>query len=304
MHSQIDSDRKPLDSQSSPKTEFKLVVSKLSHNIPAVKPPKFLFPATTGVLGMLLGLKLAQPLSIPGNDDGASSTAGSSDEVRSVDDTSLDKSTANHRTRTRAQERAADRKPKEPRVSIPVKSLVEGLKKSELSYSSQFDCLEDCMDKTLILLGTTTKEQEEVRNLIQNSKAEILAAEQSHLKLGDVTADVVHMDTSGMRGPVEEIIGKTKSGIRDALPNDLADCLIQSISWDKYYPVDAYTRLEIDRDPSGRLMAWVRNSQRGSGSVVNNHFKDDGTPLPTDQIFPDRWKPLLKGVAILPKDAN
>lgn len=272
------------------------------HSILAVKSPQFLIPAITGVLGLLLGLKLAHPLSIPGNDAQASSTAGSSDGVGSVDDTRLDKPSANQRTR--AQERAADRKPKEPRVSIPVKSLVEGLKKSELSYSSQFDCLQDCMEKTLNLLGTTTKEQEEIRNLIQSSKAEILAAEQIHLKLGEVTADTIHMDTSGMRSPVEEIIGKTKSGIRGAMPSDLADCLIESISWEKYYPVDAYTRLEIDRDPSGRLMAWVRNSQRGSGTIVSNHFKDDGNPLPADQIFPDRWKPLLKGITILPKDAN
>lgn len=274
----------------------------LSDNILDVMPPRFLIPAITGVLGLLLGLNLARPLSIRGNDAPASSTAVSSDGVGSVADGNRDKPTANHRTR--AQERAADRKPKEPRVSIPVKSLVEGLKKSELSHSSQFDCLQDCIDKTLILLGVTTNEQEDVRNLIQSSKAEILAAEQRHLKLGEVTADVIHMDTSGMRGPVEEIIGKTKSGIRGALPNDLADCLIESISWDKYYPVDAYTRLEIDRDPSGRLMAWERNSQRGSGNIVNQQFKDDGAPLPADQIFPDRWKPLLKGITILPKDAN
>lgn len=190
-------------------------------------------------------------------------------------------------------QRTEDKKPREARVSIPLRTVVEILKKGEMSYTSQFDCLQSCMENALILLGATEREQEDIKNLIQTSKSGILAAEQSHLKLGEVAADVIYLETSGMRGPADEIIGHTKDGIRAALPQDLAESLIESIDWAKYYPIDAHSRLEIIRGSKGDLMAWEKNSNRGSGIPIDRGFKDDGTPLPVDQIFPDRWKPFI-----------
>ena len=263
-----------------------------------MKPNRNLLLAATGIFGLLLGLALAPSQRKPGHQIHPTS-AGLPQTAKSPDPSPDDPKT---NLRTRVRERVEDKKPKEPRVSIPLKTLVQVLKKGELSYWSQFDRLQDCMDKSLTLLGATENEKEEIMNLIEKSKSEILAAEQSHLKLGEATDNVIHMDTSGMRRPVDEVTGRFKDGIRAALPNDLAESLIESIEWNHYYPIDSYTRLEIDRGRTGKLTAWERNISGGSGNPIDSNFKDDGTPLPAELIFKDRWKPFLKGVTILPKD--
>ena len=207
--------------------------------------------------------------------------------------------------RTRARDRGEDKKPKEPRVSIPLKTVVQILKDKDFSYTSEFDSLNYSMEKALVLLGATETEQENIKELIQTSKSEILAAEKNHVKLGEVTSDLIQMDMSGHaracgrnrrpdqgRHPGRPAGG---SGGRTHLPPSTGRI---------YYPVDdkSFTRLEITRGRSGKLTAWERSANGGTGRGVEPEFKDDGTPLPAERIFEDRWKPFLKGVTILPKD--
>ena len=269
----------------------------------AMKPSRFILPAAMGILGLMLGVGLAPVLRKTGNGWVSGPSAVGSQPVNSAEAAvAISRDGGKTNDRTRARERTEDKKPTEPRVSIPLRTLVQVLKKGDFSYSSQFDSLNDCMEKALILLGATENEQQEIKNLIEHSMSEILAAEKSQLALGEVSADVIYFDTSAMRRPVEEIIEQTKHGIRAALPGDLATSLIESIAWDRYYPIDGHTRLEINRGSKGELMAWARNSSRGSGTVVDRQFKDDGTPLPAELIFGERWRPFLKGVTILPRD--
>ncbi|MBC8127342.1 MAG: hypothetical protein H8M99_09410, partial [Gloeobacteraceae cyanobacterium ES-bin-144] len=60
--------------------------------------------------------------------------------------------------------------------------------------------------------------------------------------------------------------------------------------------------LEITRGVKGKVTAWENSDGGGTGRGIDDEFKDDGTPLPADRIFEDRWKPFLKGVTILPKE--
>lgn len=270
-----------------------------------MRPSQFTIPAITGALGLALGLALAPSAQEPdaGGDSGASARkfmGGNTADSRGRA-AEADRETA---VRTRVRDRREDKKPKEPRISIPLKSVVQILKEKEFDYFSKFDDLHYNMGKALVLLGASEREQQEVMALLKEAKSDILAAEKTHLKLGDVTEDVIHVDMSGMRGPAEGVANQVKAGIRATLPADLAEGLVSAINWEKYYPVDeqSFTRLEITRGPSGRLIARERSGGGGSGSAVDSEFNDDGTPLPADRIFKDRWKSLLHGVTILPKD--
>lgn len=257
----------------------------------------------TGAIGLALGLALA-----PGfrTEDAKTSESpgrkfnnGNAAEAASTD-TEVDAKTT---VRSRPRDREEAQKNREPRVSIPLKSIV-GILKKEFNYSSDFDSLENSMEKALVLLGATPVEKEEVLKLVKTSESEIFAAEKNHMKLGEVTTDLIKIDMSGMRGPAEEIAGRTKDGIRATLPADLAEGLISAIKWEEYYPTDekSFTQLKITRGRSDRLTAWEMQGGGGMGSGLDHEFKDDGTPLPAEKIFKDRWKPFLKGVTILPKD--
>jgi len=178
------------------------------------------------------------------------------------------------------------------------------MKRGTLQYSSEFDSLEHALPNALTLLGANEREHEEVMKLVKASEAEILSAEQTHLKIMEANAEGIKFDMSGMRGPVEKIISSTKDGIRNCLAPDLAETLIESINWDEYYPSkpESFVRLEITRDRKGRLTAWEKSGGGGTGNGIDEAFKDDGTHLPAEEIFDDRWKPHLKGVMILPND--
>ena len=270
-----------------------------------MKPSQIILPAVTGIMGLGLGLALAPSLRKPGTGIVATSPAGSlkSSYSTNAGDAANDEG-GKSAPRTRARDRSEDKKPKEQRVSIPLKTLVRILKDGDFKHASNFNSLQYSMEKALTLLGATESEREDIKDLVNKSKSEILAAEKNHLKLGEVTTDLIRMDMSGMRDPAEEISARTKDGMRAALPADLAEGLISAINWEKYYPVDdkSFTRLEITRNLSGKLTVWERSSDGGMGHQVNAEFKDDGTPLPAELLFGDRWKPFLKGVTILPKD--
>lgn len=269
-----------------------------------MKSPQFLMHLLTGAIGLALGLTLAANFrsgaaNIPDAPAG-NFTKESTAEIGRADTESETKIP----TRTRARERKEEPKSSEPRVSIPLKNVVEILKEKDFNYSSDFNRLDYSMKKALVLLGATPVEQEEVLKLVKTSESEILAAEKNHMKLGEVTADLIKMDKSGMRGPADEIAGRTKDGIRATLPADLAEGLISAINWEEYYPTDdeSSTQLKITRGRKGKLTAWEMQGGGGTGSGLDAEFEDDGTPLPAEKIFDDRWKPFLKGVTLLPKD--
>lgn len=270
-----------------------------------MKPSQYTLAAVTGILGLALGLALAPSVNSPENKIAPESSIGhlksnSSTDTGNTASTEGGKTT----TRTRTKDRGEDRKPKEQRVSIPLKTLVSVLKDGDFKYSSNFNRLNFSMEKALTLLGATEGERKEIADLVKKSESDILAAEKTHIKLGEVTADLIRMDMSGMRGPAEEIARRTQDGMRMALPADLAESIISAIKWEDYYPVDekSFTRLEITRGRAGKLTVWEKIDNGGMGHQADAEFKDDGTPLPAERIFHNRWKPFLKGVTILPKD--
>lgn len=259
-----------------------------------MKPSQILLPAATGILGLLLGLALAPVILKPGNEILPDTASGPSQYPNSVDPkTNL---------RTRAKERVEDRQPKKPGITIPLENLASILRGDD--FVSSFDRLNSSAETALVQLGVTRKEREKISKLFEQSKVEILELERTHLKLGKVTAKEIQIDQSGMRGPAQEIIGRIKVGIQSGLPADLAECFLAVINWDKYYPTDNGIRFEITRNQSGELTAFETFGSEANVIEINSdgQFKNNGTPLPADRIFSDRWKPHLKGMAILPKD--
>jgi hypothetical protein len=260
------------------------------------------------VLGFALGRISAPTDSGRGESETPGSTRGKPDGSETADgDTPSGEVHPGHgkrpgRTRA-ARDRAEDSKPKEPRVSIPLAAVVRILKEQELKYAD-FKGLDRPMEKALTLLGATETEREAVNALVTSAETEMFAEEKKHLRLGEVSGDQIQLDMRGMKGPAEAIAARMKEGIRAALPADMAEALISAINWQEYYPVDdkSFARLEVTRGRGGRLTAWERTEHHGTGRGLDAEFGDDGTPLPADRIFEDRWKPFLKGVTILPKD--
>lgn len=172
--------------------------------------------------------------------------------------------------------------------------------------SPAFRHLEVAVGPALKTLGASPTETEEIKELIQKSKDEVYTAEKTYLKLGLVAPDRIEIDASGVREPVSAIIGRLKDGIYSSLRPEAAEIIISAIKWERYYRMDEkdlVTSLEMIRKPSGELTAWARTSSAGTGGgVVKNKFPDDGTPLPADEIFGERWRPYLKGLTIVHKD--
>lgn len=261
-----------------------------------------------GLAALLLGFALGR-ISAPAGPDRGHSVAGNSARGESVHSGADDGSPGlpgieRPQARTRvARERTEEAKPKEPRVSLPLSTVVKILKDGNLKYA-EFDSLPYRLGEALTLLGATEAEKEQVKSLADTSKAGILAMEKSHLRLAETSEHMIRFDMSGMREPVEEITGRLKDDIRMSLPADMAEGLVSAINWEKFYVTEdeSATRLEITRNRKGRLTAWEKSAGGGTGRTVDSQYADDGTPLPADKIFEDRWKPLLKGVTILPKD--
>ncbi len=171
--------------------------------------------------------------------------------------------------------------------------------------SPRFSELEKKVGPALESLGASMTEKDEIEDLIRKSKDEVTAAEKTHFKLGLVTPDRIEIDTSGMREPISAIIGRLKDGIHATLRPEAAEILISAINWKSYYWIDEkdlVTTLEIIRKPSGELSASSRDSISSSGRAIDRNFPDDGTPLPADQVYPEHWRPLLKGLTLIPKD--
>jgi len=130
------------------------------------------------------------------------------------------------------------------------------------------------------------------------------AEEKSRLKAIQVDETKIRLDTRGMEAPAQAIVQRMQNDIRTILPPDLADILLSSTSWDYYYSTDErfFPTLTVSRQAAG----WLRGGENGETWErrfrIDSNFADDGTPLPADQIFDDRWKPFLKGLTLLPRN--
>jgi hypothetical protein len=161
------------------------------------------------------------------------------------------------------------------------------------------------VEKALPLLGASEQEAADVLALINRLESEIYAEEKKHLKIFEADGTVIRFDNSSMKVPVQAISQRTQDGIRAILPAELSEVLISSVSWQKLYMTNeaSFPTLNIERSSSGRMTAWARDANGGSGDTVDPKFKDDGTPIPAAEVFKDdRWKPFLKGLTLLPQN--
>lgn len=256
------------------------------------------------ISGVVFGLILAPSLRKTGPVDFQASprrSAAADPRTSGIMDAS-----ANSPARTRLKDRESAKKADEPRISIPVKTVVGLLHDGSLS-GSDFKRLEKSVGLALETLGASQTESDEIKDLIKKSKDEINAAEKTHFKVGLVTPDHIEIDTSGIREPVSAIIGRLQNDIRATLSSEAAEVLISAIDWKFYYRIDEnalITSLEIDRNEAGELMAQVKTGGGCTGWPVNKKFPDDGSPLPADQVFPELWRPYLRGLTIVPKNAR
>ena len=255
------------------------------------------------LVGLVLGLILAPSLrhTGPANTSPPQGKSAASNQTSAIMD-----APGNSPSRTRVRDREPAKKAEEPRISIPLKAVVELLHYGILS-GADFKRLEKTVGRALETLGSSQSECDEIKDLIKKSKDEIYAAEKTHFKLGRVTPDHIEIDTSGIQEPVAAIIGRLQDGIHATLDPEAADVLVSAIDWKFYYLIDekSTTSLEINRNETGKLMAWVRTSKgAASGSEVDKKFPDDGNPLPAEQIFPELWRPYLKGLTLVPKDGK
>ncbi|MES2923532.1 MAG: hypothetical protein V4819_18395 [Verrucomicrobiota bacterium] len=257
------------------------------------------------LVGLVLGLILAPSLRQTGPAI-ASPPQGKSAATNRT--SAITDAPGNSPSRIRVKDREPAKKPDEPRISIPVKSAVALLREGHLG-SVDFKVLEHVVGRPLEALGASKTESEEVRELIKKSKDEVNAAEKTHFKLGLVTPNHIEIDASGIREPISAIIGRLQNGIHATLDPQTAEVLVSVINWEKYYPTDrkVVASLEIKRNRAGELTAWEQASndemdEWSTGQRIDKKFPDDGTPLPADQFFSERWRPYLKGLTLVPKD--
>ena len=204
------------------------------------------------------------------------------------------------RTRTGATDEK--KKPSEPRISIPITTVPKIIR--EQQASSRFNFLGSGMEKVLPLLGASELEANDIKTLLKRVESEILTEEKKHLNVIQADETQIRLDNSTMKDFSAGIVQRTQDGIRSILPADLAEVLISSFTWDQFYPTDElyFPTLNITRSRAGQMTARASDIGVGFGYPVDPKFTDDGTPIPADQVFPDRWKPFLKGLTLLPQN--
>lgn len=223
-------------------------------------------------------------------------------------------STADGRTKSVRDTRPAREKPAGPRVTVPIDKVVAILKAKEPKLAN-FSDLQTNMESALDLLGVTDREREDVRALVTKAKDEILASEKKLLKPEKVSPSEVRLDLTPMAAASQDIAARLQQGLGTVLPSDLADALIQSVEWDKFYFNSEEHRsnsFKILRDKQGKLNAGMTYHGGGVGFGLDpNEFPDNGSALPADKAFgmldllggPNtRWPDLLGGVTIVPQD--
>jgi hypothetical protein len=192
--------------------------------------------------------------------------------------------------------------PTEPQISIPLSNLTQTLQ--DLLKYSDFDSLDGNVAKALLLLGVPQSERDAIHAMLLKVVSEAYAQEKICLKAVQISETEIKIDHKPMEAYSKTIQPQIQDGIRSLLRADLADALISSIKWDRVYPVNAESdpTFSITRSTSHRLTAWVHHTS-GHGHGISAEFADDGIPIPADRAFTEnRWRPLLKGLTLLPRN--
>jgi hypothetical protein len=207
-------------------------------------------------------------------------------------------------THSRVARRDEKKKPAEPRVTLPLATVAEMIRKEQSSSDFHFTDLRNKMDKSLTLLGTSEREKNDVLELMKKMDAAIQTEEKKLIKVIQASPSEIHLDNRAMEAFAKTIAPQIQEGIRSLLPADLAEVLISSTTWDELYPTGekSFRRFTINRNASGVMTAWSDQFSSRIGKVVDSKFADDGTPIPTDQIFLPYWEPFLKGLTLLPQN--
>jgi hypothetical protein len=207
--------------------------------------------------------------------------------------------------RTQVAKRDENKKPSEPRISLPTTTIANIIRGEKIRHSHDFEDFQHEMEQSLTLLGTSEREKNDVLNLLKKTESEIHAEEQKRLKAVQTEDTEIRLDNRAMEAFAKTIAPKIQEGIRASLPADLADVLISSSHWDQLYPTgeNSFPTFTIARDSKGNMMAKVQQGSRGAGRSLGSESLGDSTPIPADQVFhEEHWKPFLKGLTLLPKD--
>lgn len=253
----------------------------------------------TAIVSFVLGATMAPTLRKSGVTS-TSETVVTKSRVRNPSESPAD-SPGEATIRTRLGHREEKTKNSEPRVSIPLSAMEKTLK--GLQFDSSAMATFNGIDRTLAVLGATETEDAAIRTSLKRAKDDLQAAEKKLIKVVQTEETEIRMDNSALRDLAASVSRQLQADIRSSLPGDTAEVLISAVNWDQFYPTDekSFPTLFISRSISGRLNNFVMVGGGGSGGLIQN-FADDGNPIPADQVYDDRWKPLLKGLMLLPRN--
>lgn len=208
------------------------------------------------------------------------------------------------KTTTKTSQRTIHAKPSEPRVSIPISSVV-GILSSKQPGLNGFEHYEQSMSEALTLLGTTDDEKSRVMELMSRTKNDLFQAERKVIQPNVLNDHEVSIDLREMDNAASAIIERTRSGLKSILQQDIGDALDSTIDWNNFYRPNFATdpgavRFRIRRDVDGGLIYEVSYSNGGSIMGKSEGLNDDGNAIRADEVFPERWRPLLKGIELQP----
>jgi hypothetical protein len=202
--------------------------------------------------------------------------------------------------------RQASRKDKapagdEPRVSIPLKAVSAILKESQFAYSD-FEDINRKMPDALTILGVSSSDKKAALDVMTASRLRMFEEEKTHVRIATADENGITLDRSEMDEPSKQVIANTQKGLRESLPSDIAELLIGSIDWERYYfNTTKSTSFRITRSANGSLAATTTT---GTGSMSSGlraaEHPDDGTPIPAESVFDKRWSSFLEGKRLLP----
>jgi len=156
------------------------------------------------------------------------------------------------------------------------------------------------------LLEVSESEEEEVHEIFKDLLKKLQIAESLHLKATQTNPSEITLDFSEMVSPVNEIFAEAQENLRSALPGERGETLALGVSSQSLYMFgeSEVIRLTIERERSGGLMMHMRYASGGGAGngLRRDLFPDDGSLIPADQVFGDRWKSVLSGMTLLPVD--
>ncbi len=175
------------------------------------------------------------------------------------------------------------------------------------------------ISRTLGLLGASTEECGAVISALDQANKDLQAAERKQIKVVSASGTGVTLDLSGMTKPAAEIIARTRESVRSALPPNIGELTVEAIDWETLYFNGAADPMPVNQAAStdgtdssranftiersdGKITTHFTNGSSTTKGEIPADFPDDGTPLPADELFGERWAPYLKGVMLSPVD--